>query len=363
MFAIFFIIFSIELTAAALGITPAKQEINFIPGQKYEFTFTIISDNPNQELELYLDGDLAEYGRLSTTSAIGSETFNVAVALPDEIISPGPHSIIVRGREVVSEREFIGTLIDIGVPIKIFVPYPGRYAELQLNIPNGNIDEEIPIELLVINRGKENLFLQSVYVDFYTSGQKAGTLSYKPAEISVAEERYFRKRLDTAGYKSGDYLGVAYADYGEIASVNQSFRVGSLFINITNFTQRIPQESIQKFHIGIESFWNREIDGVFADVNLSNDVETVTFRTPPVNLEPWRIKQLEGFIDTSDLNGNYNALISLHYAQKTTTAEGIVTIYKYSYITIIVTSLVALAFMGGIIALILFMMRRKKRRR
>src|SRR3989344_294429 len=128
----------VNIVSASLGISPAKQEINFVPGESYEFSFIVSSDDPNRKIELYLAGDIPQYATLSKTSIVGAESFKVIINLPEGGITPGKHSIIVRGREQSPENQFIGTRIDIGAPINIFVPYPGQYAELSLNIPTGN---------------------------------------------------------------------------------------------------------------------------------------------------------------------------------------------------------------------------------
>ena len=337
---VFVLIFFAGFTSAALGITPAKQEVDFLPGKVYEFTFTIISDSSDKIIDLYLDGDLSAYGSLSTTQIVGSESFLVTITLPDEM-SPGPHNIFVRGIEAVSENDFIGTRIDIGAPIRIFAPYPGRYADMQLSIANGNVDEQIPIELLVSNKGQENLYLEP-YIDFYSNGKKIDTLSYKPAEVLASEERYFRKYLSTAGYKPGDYVGIATIDYGEISTINQSFRIGSLNVNVTNFTQRLQRGGIQRFHLSVESLWNHDILGLYADVNLSKDSEIVSFRTPVIDLTAWSTGQLEGFVDTSSLEGVYDIDISVYYSQKVTNVEGLLTIYSYNYTLLLTVMIIVL---------------------
>jgi len=188
-------------------------------------------------------------------------------------------------------------------------------------------------------------------------------LAYSPANLSVAEERYFRKFLSTEGYRSGDYIGIAYADYGDVVSVNQSFRIGFLFVNVTNFTQRLSQKGIQKFDIGIESLWNRDLEDVFAEVNFSRDASFVSFRTPPATLKGWEEGQLEGFVDTTNLEGDYDVDISLHYGEQTTITEGSVNIYRFSYAVIIIVSVVFILVAAGIIVLVIWIKKKKKGRK
>ncbi len=317
----------------ALGISPAIVKLDFAPGVTHEITYSVHSEDPQQEIEAFVGGDLARYATLSEKKLIGGGNFKVIIKFPDSIDTPGVHNIGVGVKEVPTEQEFIGTAVQIQGVIKVSVPYPGRYAEAELNVPNGNVNEQIPVEVHVTNKGKENLNV-NVNLEFFKDkgtgekGEMSFFIPFKPVFLETTQDRYFRKFLNTSDFKPGNYVAEAVVSYGEETRVNQRFRIGSLFVNITNFSDSLPKGGINKFHVSIESMWNNYIKEIYADVNISNGTKIVAFRTPPVDLNAWEKKDLEGFLDTSELNGEYLSHITLYYGGEKSFADGELFIYE-----------------------------------
>jgi hypothetical protein len=322
----FLIIICSSFSSATLGISPAVKEIDFEPFGEHEFIFNIINDHPDQITELYIEGYLAEYVKLSKKEAVGPDSFKVTIKFPEEIEKPGQHEIAVGVRETVKEDQFLGTTINIRGVIKVNVPFPGRYLEVNLNIPNGNVNDEIPVEAHVLNKGKEDLNV-NVNINFYSdSGVQIFSMPFTPVFLMNTEERYFRKFLDTSGFRSGDYLAEAVVNFEEEIKVNKTFRIGSKQIGVINFTERLPGSGIQKFYVGIESKWNNDLDEVFADVNISNSTKNIGFRTPSIDLKAWKKGTLIGFLDTNGLSGIYKSEIVLNYGGEQTRVFGELTV-------------------------------------
>lgn len=317
--------FLLQTVSAALGIGPATQEVDFRPGQTYTFNYHVISDDPDQEITIYAEGDLAQYVTLSKTSSKGPTAFTATITFPQSISVPGKHQLLIGAREKPREDVFIGATINIRAVIYVHVPYPGKYAELELNIPNANAGDNVPIEAHVINRGNEEI-TANVKIDFYQGERYIETMMFEPVSLISAQDRYFRKYLNSSTYKPGAYLARAEVDFGQKVETNVTFRIGSLFVNVTNFTARFPQGGIQKFFVNIESQWNNRIPAVFADVNLTNGEQNSSFRTPSISLEPWSSDTLTGYLDTSGLSGTYDTQVVLSYGEGQTLMTGTVTI-------------------------------------
>ncbi len=343
---------------AALGVSPAIVKLNFIPGQEYVIDYNVFSDNPNKEISLSVGGELAEYVKLSKNKLIGGGGFTATLMLPDKIDRPGENEIGIITKEKLSEANGIGTAIQINVVIKIFVPYPGRYLEATLDVKDGNIDEEIPVDIKFVNRGLESLYVSS-YVSFLSSNKdKIFTMAFDSIFINSTEEKYITKLLNTTGYRPGDYFAEAFINYGDEMKANDSFRIGSLYINITNFSKELFEGSIQKFLINIESKWNGDLKEVYADVNISNSTKSFIFRTPNADLPAWSRGILEGFLDTEGMRGEYKTEISLKYSSEKSYASGTLVVLR--------RGINSLIYVSGIIALlavviILFMIWKKKK--
>ncbi len=360
---------------AALGISPAIVEIDFLPGGTHELTYSVYTEDPTTEIEVFVGGELLEYVILSEKKLVGGGNFKVGIKFPDNIDRPGLHKIGVGAREISrsSEDEFIGTKVEIIGVIKINVPYPGKYAEVDLNIKDGNNNEGIPVEVSVSNKGKENLNVNA-HVEFYENvgnfrkGKMVQDMLFKPFFLETGKDKYLKKGLNTTDFRAGNYIAEAVVNYGDEVRVNRTFRIGSLFVNITNFTQSLPKKGIERFFIDVESKWNDYIESIYADVNISNGTKITGLRTPPVDLNAWETKRLEGFLDTSNLLGKYETNITLyyHYGEGRSSVFGELLVFEVKkgigFISIAIIVVIVLIITSIIIFLVL-VRRRKKRGR
>jgi len=348
------VIFTLNFSSA-LGIMPAIKEFNFEPGKRITITYTIISENPSMPLQAYLEGDFAEYASLSKESFVGGGTFTLTINLPKEWDKPGRNRLVVGVRELQKQEEApIGVSVDIRGVVYINVPYPGKYIEAILNIPNCNSGDEIPLELKLINRGKETLAL-NIEANFYSKNRElVYHTNFEPRTMESGEEKTLRKMIDTKDFSPGDYSVEVAIDYsGEKKIVNKTLRVGSLSIGIKNFTQRIESGGLKKYFIDVESLWNDYITKVYADVNVSNSSYSMVFRTPPTDLPAWGERRLEGYIDTTGMEGEYNSEITAYFEDKNITVNGKLLVYKKSEISdkliFIIGGLIAVLIVGVVV--------------
>lgn len=333
---------------ASLGISPAIAKVDFIPNQEYEFHFNVISDDPEREIEIYAGGSLAEYAKLSENKIVGSGGVDVRLKLPEKIDKPGDNRISIVAREKPVEIGFIATAVEIRGTIIIAVPYPGKYAEVGLQVSDGNIDSLIPVFAKIYNRGKEKLTV-NLNINFYTDKSDfVSHMSFEPVDMESGSDRDFRRPLNTSGFKPGNYMAEAILNYGETVKTNQTFRIGYLFVNITNFTDKLPQTGIQKFVVGIQSRWNGDIEDVYADINISNSSYNYIFRTPSKRLLAWGEETLVGFLDTTNLNGEYDSDVIVSYSGKQTVSHGRLLVYKIGLNFVIIGVII-----GGFIFVVL----------
>ena len=310
------------LGSASLGISPAIVKMDFAPSEMREIDYIVFSDHPDKKISIFASGDLAPYVTFDKVEVTGQNSFKAIINFPKDIEIPGEHRIDIVVKEKPDEDQFIGTAIEIHAALKIFVPYPGRYVEATLSVPDGNIDEAIPIEAHVFNRGQDSLNL-NFNMNFYTDGGKlVSNIPFTPVTLEPLQDKYFRNYLNTSDFKPGNYFAEGIADYGEIVKVNKTFRIGSLFVNITNFTNVVAKGKIQKFYVNVESLWNGDLNEVYADVNISNSSYSYDFRTPSITLKAWTSDILTGFLDTESLNGKYDSKITLSYAGQKTNVLG-----------------------------------------
>ena len=366
MFLIIFYVFFLILTAipknaeATIGMTPALVDINFEPGYKFLVNFNVLGVSPEQKIEIYTKGDFAEYATLSKNETIGRGGFTVYVTLPNEAKKVGKNFLFIGIMEKKDDKGGIGVRVGVEALIVIHVPYPGKYAEISLL--GGNVNEGEPINFVVEinNLGTEN-FSASPLIEIYSGNEKIKTLTSENRLLQTKTKETFEIPLETKGMKPGIYNATALLDYeGGIAKAEQEFKIGGLFVNITNHTSTFKKGKINKFFINIESQWNSRIDYVYAAVNITNLTSSIDyFKTPSASIEPWNKVVLEGFFNAENAKSdNYLANITLFYEGKETSIVGRISAEEEGGISIVLI-IVAAAILIVIIIAIVFVLFRK----
>lgn len=326
-FLLFFLAIIIVLlltkTSYALGASPARVDINFVPGLERSIVYNVFEDNPNKELEIYADGDLAEYIKFDKNKLIGSGSFIATLKLPEYIEKPGQHKTFIFIKEKIDEElvgDFVGTSVTIGTLVIVHVPMPGKYLELSLSSHNVNVREPVNFILQITSYGTEDIKI-TPRIDITSQDNPdkiIETLYLKEREIKSQQVIKLKKTLDTTDYNPGKYKAIAIVDYGKMAKAESNFKIGELIINIVNYTDKIIIEKIKAFDIDIESGWNNHIDGAYAQVSILNNSESLaSFKTSSTQLTPWERKTITGFFDTSNFTkGVYDTNITLIYYGK-----------------------------------------------
>ena len=323
----FFCFIFLIINISALGVSPGKITMDFVPGYENVFEYTVKGVPGGSDVNISLEGPLSKYAELSENRLDGNGKFELELKLPNEIKIPGKNRIKVVVTEIPKKNDFQGSLIGTSIQIKaaidINVPFPGQYLEItKFSAENVNKGEPVFFDLSFKNKGKEDLFVRS-RIDIYSSENEfIETLDLGEGQVNKTQSKSLVKKLSTKDYNPGRYNATAFVDYGE-KSANSSvgFGIGSLNIDIVNYTNEyIVGEGLKKFDLEIESGWNDKIDGAYADVVIFNSTKDVAnFKTSTTSLEPWQKEKIEGYFDITGVRkGIYDAEATLHYFGKDT---------------------------------------------
>lgn len=294
------------------GITPGKYEVDYVPGQKSAFPFSFVSSDPNARFEISLQGDFAHYAQLSDSIIQSSGNVITYVTMPAEVEVPGLHKIIVIGSEI-SQGGGLGISGEARGLIFIHVPYPGQYLEATLRVENVNEGEPVSMLVTVINRGKETTNAD-VSIDIYHEETFIERVSLGQVLLEPAGARELTYKLDTESYSPGFYEARARVGYGEKETrVESSFRIGTLAVQLINYTRFLERDTINRLDLDVESAWNSPISSVFANVSILGS--DLVFITPTAALEPFGRATLAGFFDTTGLEEPIQARVVLLYEQ------------------------------------------------
>ncbi|MBW6442716.1 hypothetical protein K0A97_02960 [Patescibacteria group bacterium] len=301
------------LSEAIIGVRPAIYEINFEPNLTGVFPFTFIGD-PGVEFEIYSEGAFSEYVTLNTNRLKGGGQVNALLQLPLESNEPGRRMLLIGAKQIPKDVAMLGMVGNVRGVIFINVPYPGKYAELEFRSSNANVGESIEFNFKIYSRGKEdiNTFTK---IDIYDlTGNFIESIFLETGLIKSGEFFEGKAFLNTENYVAGDYLAVLSVDYGEGVTEKETiFKLGRLFVGISNYTKTFERGKLNRFEIEVESFWNNPIENVYANVSIIN-YSRLNFLSPSITLSPWGKKILTGFFDTTDLNEEqFQALIQVYY--------------------------------------------------
>jgi hypothetical protein len=362
LFLILIIIMFSNSASAMLGLMPARTELDFEPNKEFSMDYAILSDKPDQDYHVFAVGDFAEYVTFDQTNFTGGGSFKATVKLPAEAKKYGDNTISIRVEEIPKGKGGISTRLIVGARIKINVPYPGKYAEIEFNCHDANEGENITFDLGVYSRGWEGISVQPVVnIISLPDGEFLKSIFFDATYLNTNEKANFQKNWNTAGVNPGEYNASVVVDYGGgKATTSKGFTIGTLKVKILNYTTRFPQGKLSRFNISVKSNWNDRLD-VLADLNLKKDGKNVsTFRTPTITLANLGGGVLEGYFDATSLEvGVYQAEIILRYVKDhTTIEEGEIFIYKEANYTLYIIVGIIVVVLAIVIALI-FILKRK----
>jgi len=357
----------ISNTVNAIRISPDSIRIEFEPNFEKSYTFyTETAEN----VGIAIEGDLAKYVGVEKDSIAKDGSFVIKVKLPAEIETPGKNLVFVSVTEGGKGGAMVSGIASIRTPIDIRVPYPGIYAEIGFNVHDLNINETANFVVTIHNLGKLSITSAKAVIDvFDINARLVEKLFTQERIVNAKAKENLDAFFDASKHNAGTYKAVAHVTYADQSKdLEANFKIGTLNIKITNYTNTFFIGKIAKFDIEIESGWNSKIDNVFAEVKIFNNTKEISsFKTISVSLQPWEKKKISTFWDNEGLGeGTYDMEISLFYEGKTNKVSGKIEIImpkeKISYKKYLTTTniLVIVVILLVIINIIVLISRRKK---
>jgi hypothetical protein len=319
-FSLIFLLTTASL-AYAIGISPADAYVNFVPNHEYVIDYSISSYRP---FEFYTQGSFSEFTRIETISQTDSRGhFRVFLTLPEDYDKPGKHRMYVAAKEKTTPGT-VNTIAAIRGFIEIDVPYPGYYAEMEVNVKDVNHDEPIPITVIVYNKGKLNISNAQLRLNILSEDKAIKTIKSDTFSIETTGGYTFQTVIPARELRPGTYKLQAVLVYeGKPKEEIVEFRVGTFDVAIVNYTDTLYNNSVNLFEIEIESLWNNRIDTVYMDLSIMDGAkELSTAKTPPFDMLPWQKKKSSFYWNTVGIPvGEYDLKIVLHYGKDVKTEK------------------------------------------
>jgi len=319
------------------------------------------------DASLYTDGEYATFITFKEPVVRVAPWQNKEVAasitFPSTLLEPGPHHVKIGAVENPANRVTQGIAPRVGIEMKIKfdIPYPGKYARFQLDIPYINTGEKLPVTLTTKSLGKETINTIQGTITISNDEKIQSILPVTINSVQSEEEKSYHQVLTTENLLPGDYHAQASLTYdGIYGEANTDFRIGSRYVNVTNYTKTFEQGKIGEMIIAIAGRWNGNIDDVYATIDVAQEGRGITtLKTPSISLGPWESSILRTYIETATLTpGYYDIVITLHYLGGSTVEKGQILIYKKIHINTTYILIVAIALI--VIIDILWLLRKRK---
>lgn len=335
----------------AIGISPASTAIAFEPNLHKEFTIYLINSAEKPlNATLQLGGDLAPYLKAEdgffVISPQSNKAYHIVMDLPTLIKKPGNHIISINALQgplnTGKEIKGIGAVVSVQGIIVVEVPYPGKYAEAELEITDVNEGESSAAIIRLVNYGLDDIRQAKATLDVYTGdGTLIDTLTSPTISVPSRQSDTFTLSLDSSKYGPGIFPVTSFVEYDLLRTdpISKELRIGTLFANITNYTQEFFTNKIALFDTHIQNRWNDKLENVYAEIKFFKNGAPLDqiLRTPSFEIQPWQQVTASAFFDTTNLEpGNYEAEITAYYHGKTTVLRGPLTLKKQPHISLTV---------------------------
>jgi len=303
----------------AVSLSPARIRVDFEPNLQKTFMFRTdrakiirVEVNPS---------DLDQYVTLEDPAPeTGSRTVFVHLNLPESLETPGNNYIYLQATELPTHTYGVGGVASIRVPIIVEVPYPGIYAEMSLAAPSVNVGELAKFTVNVRNYGTEDLSNVWANIDIYEDNVLVKSVSTDKATLLSQETKELPAYLPTTGMNAGVFTAKATLFYaGNTLTSEAILKIGTLYIDIVDYTKDFEAGKINKEDIVVESKRNSMVKNVYADININDQ----SFKTPNYDLHPWGSQVMTAYFDATDFaEGEYDADITVRYEKKKTEERG-----------------------------------------
>lgn len=314
---------------SGLGITPGRTTLNFEHKLEKEVAFSVLnSEHKNMDIVLLVQGELNESITLfdSSVSFLPSEdskSFKYKVNLPPNL-KPGLHTAEVMALELPKlsqDGTYVGATVAVTSQLYVYVPYPGKYVDFDLNILDSEQNSTATFIVPVVSRGKTGIGEVRGVIDIYTSlNERVATIdtdfaSLDPGSRTELSAKWF------VDVNSGDYLAKVTLLYdNQVGYMEKEFSVGKNMLSIESIlVNEFSLGEIAKLQILVENRWNKELEGVFANLLVYNEDEQVMadIKSAAEDIPSLSRKELVAYWDTIGVQeGEYDGKLMVHYGEK-----------------------------------------------
>jgi len=314
-----------------LSTTQLRDTIFFTPNLEKTYSHAFVTNcGFTQDYETYVrmqrGSNLTKYITISPTyfrdiADRARIPFAVYLKLPEKIPEPGYHEIRIGVRETQTlGGGNIGVRTGAEATITIIVLYPYKYIEWSFSTENINVNETATFTINIQNFGEPIIEKAKATIKIYNPEEKLVKTAFSDSKtIQPSKKETLTATFSTKNMEAGEYKAVAILDYdGNKSEKNASFLIGTLNVDLIDYTKQFIENSTDKMELTVKSGWNSRIENIYADIDIldkeNNIIAGKSFKTVSETLNPWESKILIGYFNTFGLKpDNYSISITLNY--------------------------------------------------
>jgi len=352
----------------ALGIGPARFEYDFEPGLRGTETIYVFNDDSTEEVvDLYVDGDLAEYVTLSTTTLTippkNNRFFTFSFTLPGTAPGEGKLDTRIGAVQTVARGEGNAVAkLAVEAQFWVYAPFEGKKLQTTLQASDVKPGDDVEFILGIENVGSE-VVEGDPSITISKDDEDVATIDLDPLTIQTRQEVELRETYPSTNLEDGTYTAVASVVYdGDTATAEDTFSVGGFIVRINDITHDpITRGTVARFDVEIESLWTQTIDGVYIVADVFSEDNVGSFTSQTTFLSAGEKKTIPMYWDTKDIvSGEYFIRFTLHYGDKTDVKDIDVVVGESLGFNLIII-IILIVILGGL--LFLFWERKRKKRK
>ena len=323
------VMISISYNVSALGVTPARKIVNFEPGLEQTVQFSVVNNEKKEmEVAIFVEGEFADYVELSDNYLVfnsndNSKSVQYTFKLPQHL-DPGTHETKITVRELTNPdntgETFVSASVAVVHQLHVKVPYPGKYATIDLKLAQTGRLDSVTFIMPVHNLGTENIKSVKGNIEIYDSAKtKITTLTTNEKPIESKETGELTATW-SGDLTPGKYYAKAFAQYDKniTKEIEKLFFVGAVGLEILEISvnEDFRLGDIAKFNILLENTWTEQIEEVYIEMILNklDGTELVRFKTPTDSVGPLQRQEFIAYWDTIGMEpGEYESTLILYY--------------------------------------------------
>jgi hypothetical protein len=298
----------------SLGLQYGRiDELFFESNMQYTKEFTIIGYSEGMGVTVSVNGALAEYAELSELIDFeGGKKVNLTINFP-ETLSPGIHSLIIMAKEIpIGGTGTISVVIETGKEIKFWALDPGKFALFDFSTGNLNVNESVDFTISASSYGEQTI--NDIYgvIEILFNNEIVKTIESEHINLESKGKKSFKAEFDATGLVPGDYVARAKISWdGNETIIEREFRIGSLNLQIINFTREVTKSNIAEMFVEIESKWNNDVKDVNAEVFIGDILVGTSL---DYDIDKWGKVNVPVYVNLKNIEvGEHNIEIVLNY--------------------------------------------------